>query len=178
MTKVNILTLAILTIILVMFTGCIYKEEFFSETGKFISKTEKSQFNDLEITTELERTTFKKGEKISVLFILKNNGNNLVHLNDQGFDAGIYSSDGNLITYIRGNRERSKPVNLDKDISFIESVDWYQTYNEDNNEKYIESGKYYLIGYLKADVTYEDENGGYKVDSYTIKTKPIMITIE
>lgn len=178
MIKERMLILTILVIISVMSLGCVYKEEFTSETGKFVSKTEKGQFDDLEITTELEKTTFKKGERINVLFILKNNGNNLVHLDDQGFDAGIYDTDGNFITYIRGNREISKFVNLDNDISFIESLDWDQTYKVDREEIDIETGKYYLIGYLKAEINYKDENGEHKIGSYTIKTKPIDIIIE
>lgn len=161
-----------------MSLGCIYKEEFFSETGKFISKTEKGQFDNLEITTELEKTTFKKGEKINVLFIIKNNGNSLIHLDGQGFDAGIYNLDDNLITYIRGDRERSKSSNLGNDVSFIESLDWYQTYDINGEERDLGTGKYYLIGYLKADINYKDESGEHKIDPYTIKTKPMTITIE
>lgn len=51
MTNGNRLIFAILTIFSVISLGCIYKEEFISETGKFISKSEKGKFNDLEITT-------------------------------------------------------------------------------------------------------------------------------
>ena len=161
-----------------MSLGCIYKEEFISETGKFISKSEKGKFNDLEITTGLEKTTFKKGERINVLFVLKNNGNDLMQLDDQGFDAGIYNINGNFITYIRGNREKLRPSNLGNDVSFIESLDWYQIYDVNGEERDLETGKYYLIGYLRAEANYKDQSGERKIDSYTIKTKPMTITIE
>lgn len=178
MTKIDRLILALLIIMSVISLGCIYKEEFISETGKFISKSEKGKFSDLEITTELEKTTFKKGEKINILFVLKNNGNDLVQLDNQGFDAGIYNLDNSFITYIRGNREETNPLNLGHDISFIESLDWYQTYDINGEERDLGTGKYYLIGYLKAEVNYKDESGEHKIDPYTIKTKPIMITVE
>lgn len=169
------LSLIILIIISVISLGCLYKEEFFSGEGKFISNTEKGKFNSLEISMKLEKTVFKKGEKINILFILKNNGNDIVQLDDQGFDAGVYNSDRDFITYIRGDRVESKPINLGNDVSFIESLDWYQTYNEeDGTNEDLESGKYYIIGYLKADVTYKS---GDSIRPYTIKTEPMMISI-
>ena len=160
--------LIVLLIILLIISGCINKEEFFSETGMF-SKVEKGKYDDLDISVELQKTTFKIGEKIDVLFILKNNGADLIQLDDNGFDAGIYSLDGTLVTYIRGNNDISKQVNLGSDVSFIESIDWYI---DDN----VEPGKYYLIGYLKAGTIYK--NSGDKIDPYIIKTKPLTITIE
>jgi hypothetical protein len=178
MIKERILILTIYVIISIISLGCIYKEEFTSETGKFISKSEKGKFNDLEITTELEKTTFKKGERINVLFILKNNGNILVQLDNQGFDAGIYNLDNNIITYIRGDRDETKPSNLGSGVSFIESLDWYQIYDVNGEERDLGTGKYYLIGYLKAEINYKDESGEHKIDPYTIKTKPMTITIE
>lgn len=159
------LLLTILLIVSVMTAGC---TEFFSETGKF-TKAEKGEFKDLEINIELQKTTFKKGDTISVLFILKNNGANTVQLDDQGFDAGIYRLDGTFMTYIRGDNYPSKPMNLGTDVSFIESIDWYMGDN-------LEPGKYYIVGYLRAGVIYKDSND--KIGPYTIKTRPLEMTIE
>lgn len=158
----------LLMMILLIISGCINKEEFFSETGMF-NKIERCKYNDLGISVELQKTTFKIGENIDVLFIMKNNGPDLVQLDDNGFDAGIYSLDGTFITYIRGNNDISKQVNLGPDVSFIESINWYI---DDN----IEPGKYNLIGYLKTEAIYK--NSGDKIDPYTIKTEPLTITIE
>lgn len=160
--------LIISLIVLLIMSGCINKEEFFSETGIF-TKIEKGKYNDLDISMELQKTTFKIGEKIDALFMLKNNGQDLINLDENGFDAGIYDLDGTLITYIRENRVISKPVNLGPDVSFIESIDWYI---DDN----VEPGKYYLVGYVKAEVT--NKTSGEKIAPYTIMTKSLTITIE
>ena len=143
--------------------GCINKEE----TGIY-NKIEKGKYNDLDISVELQKSTFNTGEDASILFIMKNNGANLIKLDDEGFDAGIYRSDGTFVTYIRGNDEISKPINLGTGVSFIERIDWHITN--------LESGKYYLVGYLKAETTYK--NSGDKIKPYTVKTAPLAITIE
>lgn len=159
------LLLVALLIVSIMTTGCI---EFFSETGKF-TKSEKGEFKDLEINIELQKMTFKKGDTISVLFILENKGDNVVQLDDKGFDAGIYRLDGTLVTYIRDDSYPSKSMNIGKDISFIESIDWHM-------DGSLEPGKYYIVGYLRAEMIYKGSN--YKIEPYTVKTKPLEITIE
>jgi len=159
--------LTILLIASVATLGCINREQFISETGIF-NKIEKGKYNDLDISAELEKTTFKTGEDVSMLLILKNNGADLIELDDKGFDAGIYSLDNTLIKYVRAEDDTSKPVNLGAGVSFIERVDW----NIDN----LEPGKYHLIGYLKAEATYK--NSGDKIKPYTVRTKPLTITIE
>lgn len=160
------LLLTIFLMISIIVSGCVIKEEFLSDTGIF-SKTEKGMFDDLEISIELEKTTFNKGDNIRILFILKNKGTNLIHLDDKGFDAGIYDSNGVFITYVRPENDISRYVNLGQDVSFIESIDWHND---------LEPGTYSMVGYLRAEITYKDSDT--KIEPYVIKTEPLTIVIE
>lgn len=45
---------------------------------------------------ELEKATFKQGEKIYVYLILKNNKDVIVYLDEKGFDLEIYSLEENV----------------------------------------------------------------------------------
>ena len=164
MSKKFLITLLIVSITTL---GCINREQFFSETGIF-NKIEKSKYNDLDISAELQKTMFKTGEDVSTLFILKNNGADLIELDEKGFDAGIYLLDGTLVKYVRERDDTYKPVNLGAGVSFIERIDW--------NIGNLEPGKYHLIGYLKAEATYK--SSGNKIKPYTVKTEPLTITIE
>lgn len=128
------------------------------------------KYDDIELTIELGKTIFNKGEEIITIITLKNDSNKIISTkNDNIFDIEIHSLDGSLIKIIKKTKWflLSKIANLSPGKSLTMDVKWRPD---------VLPGTYNLIGYLATEIRYKDSDA-YLLKN-TLMTEPIMITIK
>lgn len=162
----------ILIVILVTMSGCIN-----NDTGNTLTKTGK--YGDIELTMELEKTTFTEDEDIDAMVTLKNNGNQPITIKGADtFDLGITFPKGSTIqfTYLNGGGGDGEETvdTIEPGKSITEEINWDQTYSTTDEETIVDPGEYKLEAYVKSKIS--DNNRS--VGPYTLKTDNITITIE
>lgn len=161
-------------IILLIISGCIGSDSN--------SITTKGKYGNIELTMQLDRTTFAVDDDINMTISLKNNGDKPVTLEGNIFDVGVTFPQGSSteFTYLYpgSSIDDSKNITVvEPGKSLIKEILWDQTYSvsgDDGEELIIDPGEYNLQAYVKAKITDKDTN----IDSYTIKTEPITINID
>lgn len=167
-------SLILLISLLLITSGCTEKTEnqdnITTNGGKII---ETGKYADLELTLELEKSTFQKGEYINATVTLKNNGDQPISFIYTNFDVYIYFPEGfdtDVVSIMSEDSQQEENITINSGESINKNVKWDQSYDTiDEGQKKIGVGEYNLVAYFDADNDQEQ---------YELETEPITVDIE
>lgn len=181
--------LIFLIVIGILFSGCINKEVNTEKDEQQVpntsinNKIDNNNSGRIDIFMKLEKTNFSVGEEIKINLSLENRGKYPIILENNtngNFEIVLYpiNKSENLSSPILIKDPYTDKVTIQPGNVLLESIKWNQAYSVNDTDRELAPGKYKLVAYLRAVISYQDSKDIYKFKSYALKTKSLTINIE